>query len=64
MSDDTKSFTVKISCKCGAEFYYSFASGDSYYSDARKHATELYESFREDHKECNGFLKEEEMRLD
>lgn len=58
-----KSFTVKISCKCGAEFYYSFGSGDQYYSDARTHTTELYDKFREDHKYCNDFIKEEEVTL-
>ena len=60
---DNKSFTIKITCKCGAEFYYSYASGDSYYADARTHAKELYENFREDHKYCNEFIKEEDMEI-
>ncbi|MBU7025447.1 MAG: hypothetical protein HXS48_00785 [Theionarchaea archaeon] len=50
---DSKSFTVKYACKCGAEFYYSFLSGDGYsIGDARNQAKEMSDGFLEIHKTC------------
>ena len=57
---ESKSFTVKYACRCGAEFYYSFLSDDGYsIGDARNQAKEMSDAFLENHRTCQKKENEE-----
>lgn len=48
MSD---SFTLKVKCICGCEFYFSM-SADEYPIATRKMGSEKYDIFIEEHRRC------------
>lgn len=53
MSDSSRSFTFKVTCTCGAEFYMSHMTEDGYgYSDTRTETLEKYDGWIEVHKQC------------